>query len=334
MDSTTAIRATCALATRPSRARRSLALALCCALAGCAPTEPDRLQGYVEAELVHVSAALAGTLETLAVERGAEVAAGDPLFALDESAERAARDQAEHRLAEGRARLEDARKGLRPSELQALAAELERAHAALALSERVLERQTSLSGSDVASLQELDEAQSTRDQDRERVAQVEAELTTARLGARPDELAAAQANVQALEAALARAEWELAQKKRGAPQAGLVFDTLYRPGEWVAAGRPVVVLLPPENIHVRAFVPETEIGALRVGQTVRVLVDGVAEPFTGTLRFLSPEAEYTPPVIYSRESRAKLVFRIEIAFAPALAARLHPGQPVDVELGS
>src|SRR5262249_26600936 len=137
----------------------------------------------------------------------------------------------------------------------------------------------------------------------------------------------------ALEAALDRAEWDLAQQHRTAPQTGLVFDTLYRPGEWVAAGRPVVVLLPPENIKVRAFVPQTQVGAVKVGQGVRVFVDGVPDPFTGKVSYISPRAEYTPPVIYSRESRAKLVFMIEAVFDPQVAVNMHPGQPVDVEFG-
>src|SRR5262249_35865953 len=115
-------------------------------------------------------------------------------------------------------------------------------------------------------------------------------------------------------------------------QGGVVFDTLYRQGEWVAAGRPVVALLPPTNIKVRAFVPQTQIGTVQVGQGVRVNVDGVAEPFLGEVSFISPQAEYTPPVIYSRESREKLVFKIEIVFDPQAGASLHPGQPVDVQL--
>ena len=140
-------------------------------------------------------------------------------------------------------------------------------------------------------------------------------------------------SVRALEAALAKADWDLAQKRQSAMQPGLVFDTLYRTGEWVAAGRPVVALLPPENIKVRAFVPETRVGSIHPGDRVRVLVDGVSEPFVGKVSFISPQAEYTPPVIYSQESRGKLVFMIELRFDAATSARLHPGQPVDVQFG-
>ena len=261
-----------------------------------------------------------------------EVNAGDPLFVLDNTPERAARDEAKRRLAQGQANWEDALKGKRPSELDSIEAQLKRARAALDCSERELERLKHLGSSRAASPEDLDRARSTRDQDRQRVAQLEADVETGHLGARTDQIAAAEANVRALEAALARAEWDLTQKHQNAPQSGLVYDTLYRPGEWVAAGRPVVALLPPQNIKVRAFVPQTQIGAIQVGQGVQVHVDGVPAPFLGRVSFISPRAEYTPPVIYSRESRAKLVFKIEIVFDADIGANLHPGQPVDVQL--
>ena len=132
---------------------------------------------------------------------------------------------------------------------------------------------------------------------------------------------------------MVKANWDLAEKSQSAPQAGLVYDILFYPGEWVPAGRPAVVLLPPANVKVRAFVPESRIGRVQPGQEVRVRVDGVAEPYLGHVSYISPQAEFTPPVIYSRESRTKLVFMIELRFDAKAAARLHPGQPVDVVAG-
>ncbi len=309
------------------------ALLMLCLLTGCRSSNPNRVQGYVEGEFVYVASPLAGALEALYVQRGGQVKAGDPLFALESTPERAARDEAARRLVQGRAQWEDAKKGKRPSEIDSLEAQLKQAKAALTLSERELARQTPLVRSHATSAEDFDRVRATRDQDRQRVAQLEADLQTARLGARSDQITAAEANMRALEAALAKADWDLAQKRQNAPQAGLVFDTLFREGEWVAAGRPVVALLPPQNIKVRAFVPQVQIGALQVGQPVRVTVDGVPEPYLGKVSFISPQAEFTPPVIYSRESRAKLVFLIEAVFDPQAAANLHPGQPVDVHFG-
>jgi HlyD family secretion protein len=300
--------------------------------AGCERTGDGKVQGYVEGEFVYVSSSVAGTLETLHVARGALVKADEPLFELENTPQIAVRDEAAQRLSQARASLEDLTKGKRPSEIEAVTAQLQQARAALDLAEKEFVRQEGLIRDDATTPQELDRARSTRDQARQQVAQLEAELKTAELGARSDQIAAAQANVRALEAALAKAQWDLSQTRQASPQAGLVFDTLYRPGEWVAAGRPVVALLPPANIKVRAFVPETQVGTMHAGDAVRVTVDGVPEPVLGRISFISPKAEYTPPVIYSRSSRSKLVFLVEAVFDPNVAASLHPGQPVDVEL--
>jgi HlyD family secretion protein len=304
-----------------------------CLISGCDRTNDHQVQGYVEGEFVYVASPLAGSLEALHVQRGAQVAAGDRLFALDDTQEKATRDEAQSRLVQAQASLEDLKKGKRSSEIESLKAQLGQAQAALALSQKDLARQEELSRSGASTPQDLDRAHSTHDQNREKVAQLQADLQTAQLGSRSDQIAAAQANVQALEAALAVAEWNLSQKRQTAPQAGLVFDTMYRQGEWVPAGRPVVALLPPQNIKVRAFVPETQVQALHPGDSVQVIVDGLPGPLAGQISFISPHAEYTPPVIYNRENRGKLVFMIEVTFDPEVAATLHPGQPVDVRLG-
>jgi HlyD family secretion protein len=300
---------------------------------GCRRAAPNEVQGYVEGEFVYVASPQAGRLDELNVERGKQVKAGDPLFRLESEPEKAARDEAQRRLDQARASLEDLKKGKRPSEIESIEAQLRQAQDASMLSQEEFARQEKLLAAGATTQQSLDRARATRDQDRQRVVQLEAELKTAQLGSRSDQIAAAEANVQALEATLAKADWALSQKRQTAPQAGLVFDTLYRPGEWVAAGRPVVTLLPPQNIKVRAFVPQTRIAALHPGDRVQVTVDGRPEPLIGTISFISPQAEYTPPVIYSRENRSKLVFMIEVTFKPETAAQLHPGQPVDVQLG-
>jgi HlyD family secretion protein len=245
--------------------RATAAAAMLLLLAACGDRPQDRFQGYVEGEFVYVASPLAGQLETLSVQRGQQVTTGQPLFALDETAEKAAREQIK---------------------------------AALVLSEAELARQQKLFQSGVAANQDLDRARSTRDQDRKRLDQT---------------------------------DWSFDQKKQAAPQSGLVYDTLFRQGEWVPSGKPVVVLLPPQNIKVRAFVPETRVGSIHYGDAVQVTVDGVQNPFLGKVSYISPRAEYTPPVIYSRETRAKLVFMVEMVFDSAAATNLHPGQPVDVQ---
>jgi HlyD family secretion protein len=312
---------------------RLMLLAIVLAFPGCKPAATNRLQGYVEGEFVYVAAPGAGALEKLAVRRGTQVKAGDLLFSLDSRPERAAYDEATRRLAQSKANLEDLKKGRRPEEIAAMEAQIEQARAALTLSTKEKARQDDLLKRGVATHQEVDRAVSTFDQDRKKVAQLEADLATAKLGARTDQVSAAEAEMRAREAALANAEWDLSQKQQSAPRAGLIFDTLYREGEWVAAGRPVVSLLPPENIKIRAFVSESQVGAIHPGDPVRVFIDGVAEPAAGKVSYIFPQAEYSPQVFYSRDTRGKLVFMLEAIFEAAVAAKLNPGQPVEVELG-
>jgi HlyD family secretion protein len=289
---------------------------------------PLELQGYVEGEYVYVGAPVAGRLETLQVARGDRVEAGAPLFQLDRSSELPARNDAAARLARAEANLADLRKGRRPSEIASIEAQLDQAKAMLALSQAKLERRRPLA--DAVSREDVEEARAEHERDQARVAELEAELKTARLGARPDEIEAAQAEVVAARAQLAQAEWRLGELAQAAPQAGLVIDTLYRRGEWVAAGAPVVSLLPPANVKVRFFVPEPRLGAIAVGDEVQVSCDACPPDLAAEISFIAPEAEYTPPVIYSREMRAKLVYLVEAR--PRQPDALRPGQPVDVTL--
>lgn len=307
-------------------------LVLAALIAGCSARPSGLFQGYVEGEFVYVASPLGGALTNLAVSRGQEIKAGQLLFELERESETAAVREAEQRLAQARARLENLTKGRRPSEIEALEAQLERARASLRLAEQELARRNQLSEGKVVSPEELDLAQSRRDTEQAQVAALTAELKTARLGAREDEIKAAEADVQALSAALAKAQWAWAQKTQRAPAAGRIHDTIYRQGEWVAPGNPVVSLLPPENIKVRFFVPQAQLAAVKVGQAVSVFLDGGAAPLRATINYISSQAEFTPPVIYSKESRAKLVFMIEAAFAPGEARDLKPGQPGDVKL--
>ncbi len=303
-------------------------------LTHCEKQNEKRLQGYVEGEFVYVASPGAGKLEKLAVQRGQQVKAGDLLFVLENVAEKAARDQAAGRLAQARATLEDAKKGRRPSEVASLEAQMLQAKSALTLAQQTLSRQEQLAKTGANAVDDLDRARSGFKQSQERVTQLEADLKTASLGLRSDQIVAAEEEVKALIAALDKAEWDLSQKTQSAAQNGPVFDTLYREGEWVGAGKPVVVLLPPANIKVRAFIPQEKLGGLHQGDSLRVMVDGATSPVMGKVSFVSPQAEYTPPVIYSKESRAKLVFMVEAVFEPDVAIKLHPGQPVDVEPGS
>jgi HlyD family secretion protein len=307
-----------------------LALFALALAAGCDGRPSNLIQGYVEGEFVYVSSPLAGTVKSLSVQRGQQVKTGDELFALDDVTETAALDEANRRITQAQANLDDAQKGKRPPEIASMEAQLEQTRVEEAMAEKDFTRQQNLSQTGAGTKQDLDHARSAMEADVQAVARMQADLETARMGSRTDQITAAQQEVAARQAELAQAQWNLSQKRQAAGESAAVFDTLYRTGEWVAAGKPVVVLLPPRDVKVRAFVPESRLGGIHVGQAVKVSIDGAASVLGGTVSFVSPQAEYTPPVIYSQENRSKLVFLVEITFSPADAATLHPGQPVEV----
>jgi HlyD family secretion protein len=296
---------------------------------GCTRREASGYQGYLEGDFVYVSSPLAGRLEKLSVQKGARVEAGTALFTLEQSAELSSLREAAERLRQSQSRLADLRKGQRPSELAALEARLAQARSAAELSSLELERATKLHQTTVLSDDDFDHVRLTHDANTKLVVETAAQLATAQLGGRSDVIAAAEADVAAAQAALDRAGWSVAQKTQSASRAALVYDTLYREGEFVPAANPVVSLLPPENIKVRFFVPEAAFAALKAGNRVRVALTGRPE-LEARISYLSPQPEYTPPVLYNRENRAKLVFMVEAVFDPATARDLHPGQPADV----
>ena len=310
--------------------KRFHAIVLVTAITGCGDQTNGALQGYAEGEYLRVASPIAGQLARLHVARGTEVKTGELLFALEQENETAARRQAEEQLRQADAQYRNLLTGKRPEEIEALRAQLAQAEASLTLSESNLRRQEELVSAKFVSKEAADTARSARDRDQGRVSELKAQLAAAKLAARPDEIRAAQAAAAAAREALAQAEWRLEQKNLRAPREGQVTDTLYVQGEWVPAGSPVVALLPPANIKVRFFVPEKVLGSVKTGQAVSVRCDGCEKPISALISYISPQAEYTPPVIYSRENRTKLVFLVEARPAPAEAAKLHPGQPVEV----
>lgn len=316
------------------RSATTLFATLALAAGACAPQAPDHYQGYVEGDYVYVSSPFGGRLERLGVAEGAAVEAGALLFELDPAPESLRLAEARERVDQARARLADLEVGSRPSELAAVEARLDGARTALAHAEGDYRRRSELfeaGYTEAVTEEELDRFRADRDRRRADVAALEADLETARLGGREGALDAARREVAALEAALEERGWDVDQKRVDAPTAALVQDTIYHVGEYVPAGRPVVSLLPPENVRVRFYVPQALLSAVRVGARVEARADGREDAISATISFVSTNAEFTPPVIYSRESRAKLVFRVE-AVPDDPGADLHPGQPLEVRL--
>ncbi len=310
------------------------------ALSGLAPADSAIYQGYGEAEYVLVSSQLAGTVETLEVARGQTVKKGDALFSLERNAEQASVDQARAAAERAEAVLADLLKARRQPELDALVAQRNEAAAAVRIAEINLDRDKQQLKAQAISQAIVDADKATLSQTRARLAETEASLASGKLSTgRSDAIRAAQADIAASAAALAQAQWKLDRKTVTAPADGFVFDTLYRPGEFVDPGKAVVSLLPPANLKVRFFVPATALPGLSIGTPVTILMTGAngtghsaREKLAAHISYIAPQAEYSPPELYNRDNRDKLLFMIEAA-PDQSPERVHPGLPVDVRIG-
>ncbi len=298
----------------------------------CTKPESGVYNGYAEGDYVRMSSPIGGTLKTLYLKRGEAVQANAPAFVLEQDAERAAELEARSRVEQAKDQAANLKRGKRPDELAAIQAQLAQAEAAAQLSGATLARQQQLVADKFLSPASLDEARAAVARDQNRVRELNAQLRVARTGARPDEIAAAQDQVKATDAQLAQAAWRVAQKAQRTPVAGDVIDVLYREGEWVPAGSPVVQLLPPANVKARFFVPQAVMGELKLGQVVTITCDGCGAAMLAKLSYIAREAEFTSPIIYSKENRAALVYMIEAQPDASQAQRLHPGQPIEVRL--
>ncbi len=265
------------------------------------------------------------------VKKGQVVDAGNELFVLETDEEEYEKSRAEQRLEEARGELADLLKGRRQPEIAVLEQQLAQAKATAWHSRQQYNRDKAIIKSKGVSQADLEKSQSEHERNEAKVLELMRQLDVARLPGREDIVAAKQAEARAAEVAMDLAKWRIAQKKPVSPRSGIVTDIIYRTGELVRAGSPVVQILPPENVKVRFFVPEGIFSKTGMLQKAHAIVDGINEPVELVVEYISPKAEYTPPVIYSNETRSKLVFMIEARPVDS-KVELHPGQPLKVLL--
>ena len=258
-------------------------------LGACGEPPDEGWLGYGEGDSAMVSAPQPGWVTELKVERGQVVRPGDLLFVLDSTQQQASRDQAQATLAQARASLQQ-----------------EQANLVYARTE--LTRQNRLAAAGAGTPTQRDLAQNNARQSAARIAQL-------------------QAQISQMEASLSGAAYGLSQRQVISQTSGPVQDIYFRRGEYVPAATPVVSILPPANIYVRFFVPQSQMAQLSLGQKVRIACDG-CKPMTATVTFIAGQVEFTPPVIFSTGNREKLVFKLEARSPGGL--NIHPGQPVTV----
>jgi HlyD family secretion protein len=288
-----------------------------------------RFQGYVEGYLVFMAPEEGGRIEELTVDSGDRVAEGTMLFRLDASVQSAQRNEAAAKLQQTRAQLANLEAALRrPEEIAVLEAQEERAQAQLGLSQAELDRQRTLFERGIAAKAQYDQSRTAFERDKAALAEVQRQIDAGQIAGRSGEIGAAEAAVQANEAALMQAETRLAKRQVKAPSDAQVQDVYFRAGETVNAGQPVLALLPPANRRIRFYVPEPLLATIALGQTVGLSCDSCKDGLQARISFISSEAEFTPPVIFSEQERAKLVFRVEAR--PLDGANLPIGLPVTV----
>lgn len=285
------------------------------------------LTGYVEGEALYFAAPVSGAVTRLALERGAVVPAGTELFQIDPGTSEAQRLRAQAQAEAAAARAKDATKGQRPAELSVIEAQRASASAQLEEARLGFERVRVLANKGFSAPAQLDQARARYRTAQAQYTQVTRQLDVAELGARSDQAVAAAAEAAGAGAAVAEADLRLNQLSPRAPAAGRIEEVFFRQGEWAPANQPVLSLLPDARVKIRFFVPEKAVSAYRAGKAVRFTCDGCRAQ-GATISYVSPRAEFTPPVIYSRGARDRLVFLVEAR--PERPAELAPGQPVDV----
>lgn len=286
------------------------------------------LSGYVEGEPLYPASPVAGRLVSINVQRGDLVEAGKPMFSVDPAQISAQRDEAAAQLVANKALADGARKGQRPAELAQIRADLNAARAVLNEAEKNYERTKPLFEAGAASQAQLDTVTASRDRARAQVASTTQRLEVAQLGQRNEQVTNAEQRVRQAESNLSALEARLADLSPTAPSAGRVEDVFFQIGEWVPANAPVLSMIPDGRVRLRFFAPQTDIARYAVGREVTFSCDGCAKDLTAKIIYVSPRPEFTPPVIYSREARDRMVFLVEAQ--PASAEGLTPGQPIDV----
>ncbi len=296
-----------------------------------APDEPKTFQGYVEGNFLYVAAEDSGRIETLSVEAGDRIVKGAQAFTLESAVQMAQRNEADARLNQAEAQIANLKAaGQRPEQIAVIRAQEQQARAQLALSRGEFERQQTLFERGVTPKATYDQAHAAFERDSAALEVAQRQIEAAQLGGRNAEISAAEAAKAAAEATLRQTETRLDKRRIVASVDGRVQDVFFRPGEVVNPGQPVLSILPPGNLRIRFYVPEIFLSRFRVGAKVVVACDSCAPDLAASVSFISREAEYTPPVIFSQQERAKLVFRLEAR--PLNGLDLPVGLPVSVQL--
>jgi HlyD family secretion protein len=288
--------------------------------------------GTIEATDVDIAAEIGGKIIEFPVDEGAQLERGSLIAKIDTSQLEAEAARAMAALATARATLRDLEAGARSQELQQARAKVELARAKLELDESNWRRTNDLLQQQIISENQLDAAVANRDVSRAQYAVAVEELRLVEAGARPDRIDAARAEVKQAEAALQLIQVRLQKSEIHSPLAGTILVKDAEEGEVVSPGVPLVTVADLNDMWVKIYVDERNIGKVKLGQSAVVEVDAFPDrKFSGLIIYISDEAEFTPKNIQTREDRVKLVFAVKIGIDNA-GGLLKPGMYADIEL--
>lgn len=303
------------------------AIPLAASLFAACAAPPPLATGYVEGEYVAVTPLATARIVEVPVRLGERVGKGAVLARVDDADAAIALAAAEAALARAESELANLREGSRTAELAVMEAAAVSARANAARTEKEAARQKRLLRENARSEAQYDAAQAAADMAAAAVTEAEARLAVARLPAREHQIEAARAAVEKARADRDAARWTLDQRRLLAPSGGTVTDIVRHAGEIAGPAMPVLTFLPDGAVKLRLYVAQGDLASIGPDTRLSVSCDG-CPPLSAVVTHVADEAEFTPPVIYSREARQKLVYRVEAR--PDAAARLKPGQIVEV----
>jgi len=295
-------------------------------LPGFTASNQPAYNGYVEAEFIYVAPSTTRRITRMAVDEGQTVTQDQFLFEMDTTRETASLRAAIARKDAAEANLHNLQTGGRVQEIRVVKASLEKALSDQALARTNLARSQSLFESQIVTTARVDSDRAALERANAQVSQLRAQLEVAELPARDEQLVAAQATLEAANAQIDLAQSALSDLTVTAPVAGLIESLYFDAGEVAGAGTPVLALLPPSELKVIFYIPEPERMNFAPGQTLNLTCDGCAANTTATITRMSSDPQFTPPIIYSRDERTRLVFRANATLNGDVG--LLPGQPV------
>ena len=290
--------------------------------------------GYIEGDYRYLAAPRSGWLKSVTVNLGDTLHRGQLAFNYRSDAEQFAVNQADAQLQSQIAQSQNLTTGARPEEIASLQAQLKSAQAQLLLAKQTLQRFQMLQRSAAVAQVQVDEMVAQVKTAQASVDSIQAQIRAANLPARKQTLTASIATSKAAKAALEKAQYDLSQLNVNSELAGEVSQVYYHTGEYVTQGQPIVQLLPKSSRKIIFYIPQDKLSTLKVGQVVKLQSIASQQPLSNaTINYISPQASYTPPVIYSNENADKLTFRVEGVLNTAdNMPNLQVGQPVQVIL--